>query len=266
LGGVYYVDGWQSKYDGHRFCEHEADPNYHNKPIDTKTWFIHYESPYENPASVTGLGASNSSFFEQVDSILIPPKDGKSTADQIKAVNGDLSKLNPAYNNVDSMTAALTKLGEDDPKLQMLPITWIRVMHPKGSGYEVMSDAVIDNVLRFGAAGANSTPDPKNGKTCWPSLGNKFMSRDDMNNQIVLFCADAAKQRVQDKDSGSTVRKYNQGSRYAVTLSMDWPSGLDISKDMEANCKNYMTQIMDGKSSTSDPRTNIKLTNMTIRL
>lgn len=250
-GGIYYVDGFQQKFDGHRFCEVEENPKYHESPVDSKTWFIHYDSPYQNAASATGLGAGN--FFDQVNSILIPPKDGKSTDDQIKAVDGDLSKINPAYNGVDSMTAALKKLGQDDPKYQVLPLTWTRMMHPKGSGYKTMSDAVIDNVLRFGAQGASSpasTPGstPPQGRNCTGTGVNKFLGRDDMNDKIGTFCADAAKQGVQDKDTGSTVRKYNLGSRYEVILSMDWPSGLDIKNNMEANCKHYMTSIMDGES------------------
>ena len=62
---------------------------------------FHYDSPYDNPSSATGLSAG--SFFDQVNSVLIPPKDARSTADQIKAVDGDLAKINPAYNDVDSM-------------------------------------------------------------------------------------------------------------------------------------------------------------------
>lgn len=55
------------------------------------------------------------------------------------------------------MTAALTKLAQDDVQYQLLPITWTRVMHPKGSGYKSMSDAVIGAVLKYGAAGASGS-------------------------------------------------------------------------------------------------------------
>ena len=156
--GVYFVGEFEQKFDGHRFCEVEQDPSYHTKPIDERTWFIHYESPYENPSAALALGPGN--FFDQVNSILIPPKDGKSTEDQIKEANGDLATINSAYANVDSMTAALTQLGQGDPKYQVLPITWIRMMHPKGSGYAEMSNAVIDKVLQYSATGAGtSVPD-----------------------------------------------------------------------------------------------------------
>lgn len=76
------------------------------------------------------------------------------------------------------------------------------------------------------------------------------MARDDVNTQIGLFCADAAKQGVQDPNVGNLVRTYNAESRYRVLLTIDWPSGMDITKDMEPNCKNYMSQIMDGKSES----------------
>jgi hypothetical protein len=237
------------------------DPSYHSSPIAERTWFIHYDTKYED-SSVTGFGDPNSSFFDQVDSILIPPKDGKSTADQIKEVNGNLSMINPAYTDPESMTAALNKLAADNATYQTLPITWIRMMHPKGSGYAVISDAVIDEVLNFKTDGVNassststsstisSTPTPSQAPQPQRACGfgtNKFISRDEMNKQIGVFCADAAKQGVQDKNSGAILRDYNTGTRDEVFLSIDWPPGMDISKDMEATCKLYMTQIMDGK-------------------
>ena len=145
--------GFQKKFDGHRFCEVETDKDYHTSPTGERTWFIHYDSPFVNPESVTGMGTG--SFFDQVNSILIPEKDGKSTEDQIKEVDGDLAKLHPAYENEETMLKALKELGKDNVKYQVLPDTWIRVMHPKGSGYTTMSDAVIDSVLKFGASGAD---------------------------------------------------------------------------------------------------------------
>ena len=251
-GGVYYVDGFQQAYDTHRFCEVEADPSYHTNPIDARTWFIHYNSPYQNPSSATGL--STGSFFDQVDSVLIPPVNGQSTADQIKAVDGDLAKINPAYNDVDSMTAALTNLAQDNVTYQWLPVTWARIMHPKGSGYTPMSDAVIDAVIKYGAAGASGSGGGSSGAqsadlTCTTGANgnNKFLARDDLNSQIGTFCGDAAQQGVQDPNSGSIVRTYNQGQRYQVTLSMDWPSGQDITQNMKQNCIDGMTLIMDGK-------------------
>ena len=250
-GGIYYVDGFQQKFDGHRFCEVEQNPSYHSSPIEARTWFIHYDTEYKNPASATGF--ANGSFFDQVDSILIPPKNGQSTSDQIRAVNGNLSQINPAYTDTDSMTAALQKLAQDDVKYQILPITWLRIMHPKGSGYTAMADAVIDNVLKFGAQGLGASatsqvPTTSQRPACAGDSANKFLGRDDLNNQIGTYCADAANQGTQDPNSGALGRTYNQGTRYEVALSMEWPDGVDIKQDLEANCKQYMTSIMDGQS------------------
>lgn len=256
-GGIYYVDGFQQKFDGHRFCEVEKDPGYHDEPIGDRTWFIHYESPYVDKDTVTGIG--NGSFFEQLDSVLIPPKNGQSTADQIRAVNGNVSRINPAYKDTDSMTAALQKLAQDDVKYQLLPITWIRMMHPKGFGYTAMADAVIDEVLKFGAQGLGASatsqvPTTSQSPTCAGDSANKFLGRDDLNNQIGTYCADAAKQGTQDPNSGALGRTYNQGTRYEVALSMEWPDDVDIKQDLEANCKQYMTSIMDGQSRLPDLR------------
>ena len=72
------------------------------------------------------------------------------------------------------MTAALTQLAQDDVKYQVLPITWIRVMHSKGSGYDPMSDTVIDAVIKYSAAGASgSSGGPQSaGLTCEQSDKN----------------------------------------------------------------------------------------------
>ncbi|GAB1311946.1 hypothetical protein MFIFM68171_02156 [Madurella fahalii] len=60
--GVYFVDEFEQKFDGHRFCEHKKDWKYHNNPIDPKTWFLHYNSPYQDPPAA---GTSNGTQFQQ---------------------------------------------------------------------------------------------------------------------------------------------------------------------------------------------------------
>lgn len=87
-----------------------------------------------NPCPSPLPGGETPEFFKQIDAALIPPKNGVSTEDQIKAVNGDYTQLNPAYESYNSMTKALIQLqfeGGDDPDLRPLPIfptTWIRIM------------------------------------------------------------------------------------------------------------------------------------------
>ncbi|KAI0970598.1 SGNH hydrolase-type esterase domain-containing protein [Xylaria arbuscula] len=245
FSGVYFVNNFEHTFDGHRFCEEEIDHTYHRMPIDQRTWIIHPGSPYGDSSIVTGSGAGT--FFDVVDSILIPSEDGKSTAEQIKEANGNLSALNPAYNNVSSMTSALNQLALADAKYEKLPISWVRIMHPKGSGYKQVSSAVIDEVLKHSATGVGpADPGYPQGVHCTGTKVTKFLSRDDLSNKIARFCTDATAQRDHDHNSGSITRTYNPGTRYEVRLSIDWPQGLDISENMEANCLNNMTVIMDG--------------------
>ncbi|EPE35691.1 SGNH hydrolase [Glarea lozoyensis ATCC 20868] len=146
-GGIYFVDSFQSAFNGHRFCEVETDPEYHNGPIDDKTWFIHFKSPYRDSPSLDN-NPSSGNMFDRIDALLIPPKDGLSTRQRIEAVGGDRTRCNEVYANHDDMTAALKRLAEDDPlENSYLPVSWMRIMHPKGSGYKVMADAVIDKIL-----------------------------------------------------------------------------------------------------------------------
>ena len=75
-------------------------------------------------------------------------------------------------------------------------------MHPKGSDYKPMSDTVIDAVLQYGAAGVKGSGRRRSRSSATQSAGlkcttgangnNKFLARDDLNNQIGIFCGDAA--------------------------------------------------------------------------
>ncbi|KAI1171545.1 SGNH hydrolase-type esterase domain-containing protein [Nemania sp. FL0916] len=241
VGGAYFVNEFQARFDGHRFCEVESDPNYLKLPIDQRTWLIHHGSPYGDMSFSGGSGPST--FFDMVDSILIPPKDGKSTMDQIKAANGSLSSINPAYGNISSMTAALNKLAQQDAKYANLPTIWARIMYPKSSGYKEMASAVIDQVLKYNTGPTD--PGFPQGLHCIGTDINKFLNRDDLSSQIPLFCAEAAGQKDHDTGSGSIVRNYHPGTRYEVQFGIDWPQGLDISQNMEASCIGNMTMIMD---------------------
>ena len=85
---------------------------------------------------------------------------------------------------------------------------------------------------------------PTSKLTCTGVDNTKWMGRDALNNVIPTFCEDAEKQGVQDKDSGSLVRSYNEGGPDAVTLSMDWPSGADF-KPKKDDCVGFMSTVMD---------------------
>ena len=119
MANQFYILGFQDTFDGHRFCEVEEDKGYHTTPIGERTWFIHYHSPFVNLNSVTGMGAGT--FFDQVNSILILDKDGKSTEDQIKEADGDLAELNPACKDEETMLETLRKLAQGRREIPSAP-------------------------------------------------------------------------------------------------------------------------------------------------
>jgi hypothetical protein len=104
-------------------------------PTSERTWILHHESPYGGSSPVKDLGPGN--IFDVVNCISIPEQDGKSTSERIKAVNRNLSMLNPAYDSIDSMTAALNQLTQKDIKYEALPIILARMMHLTGSGVNI---------------------------------------------------------------------------------------------------------------------------------
>ncbi|KAI0520844.1 SGNH hydrolase-type esterase domain-containing protein [Xylaria bambusicola] len=247
-GGLYYVWEFNPKFEGHRFCEEESDLSYHMMPTADRTWFHHHKSPYGGLLPVKETNQSN--FFDVVDSILIPEKDGKTTDDQIKAVNGNLSKLNSAYDNISSMKNALINLAQQDARYKDFPMLWARIMHPKGSGHKEISNVIIDQILE------NVGPvDPKypQGLECTQTNVKKFLRREDLSSRITEFCKTAANQKEHDRDSGSISRTYSPGTRSEVSLSIEWPQKYNISKNMEASCVNNMTKIKDGCGG-NDPK------------
>ncbi|KAI0145417.1 hypothetical protein GGR57DRAFT_480152 [Xylariaceae sp. FL1272] len=74
---------------------------------------------------------------------------------------------------------------------------------------------------------------------CNGLVSQKYMSADTLADNIVTFCATAVAQGVQDKDSGSVVRKYNHGTLDEVDISVDWPSGVQIPFN-EAECNKQL--------------------------
>lgn len=100
-----------------------------------------------------------------------------------------------------------------------------------------------------GSGGGDGARKPDQGLKCSGIDNKKFMGRDDMADKIKKFCKEAADQGVQDKDSGSIMRKYNGDNSWEVDISMDWPSGTDIKEGMEEKCLDKMNNIMDSKSS-----------------
>ncbi|TVY78560.1 Subtilisin-like protease [Lachnellula suecica] len=78
----------------------------------------------------------------------------------------------------------------------------------------------------------------------------KWMAADAIASKIPGFCADAAKQGVQDHDSGAVTRSYDGGTANDLSTSIEWPSG-DSFRVSETDCNTYMEKILDGTSPPS---------------
>jgi hypothetical protein len=103
--------------------------------------------------------------------------------------------------------------------------------------------------------GDNAPPPPPPAEaklTCMGIDNTKWMGRDALRDAIDSFCGEAEAQGVQDKDSGSLARNYNQGGPDQVTLSIDWPSGSTFKPKMD-ECVGYLTTVMDSCDG-NDPR------------
>ncbi|KAG9238746.1 hypothetical protein BJ875DRAFT_450238 [Amylocarpus encephaloides] len=65
-----------------------------------------------------------------------------------------------------------------------------------------------------------------------------------MSNAITKFCSEAARQGVQDSNSGSIARRYNPDTGEEVGLNMDWAPGLPFSL-VESECVAHMSLVMN---------------------
>ena len=90
--------------------------------------------------------------------------------------------------------------------------------------------------------------------TCTGVDNTNWMGRDALKDAIDKFCVDANAQGTPDKDSGSLVRKYNDGGPDQVTISIDWLSQ-SYKPAMDA-CIGSLTTVMDscdGNDPTHNP-------------
>lgn len=90
-----------------------------------------------------------------------------------------------------------------------------------------------------------TTPTPTSQLTCNCLASKKYIDRDGLANLIKQeFCPDAVKQGGPDKDSGSIVRRYNQGTTDEVSIAIDLSSGTPIPN--EGDGETHLLTITDG--------------------
>lgn len=81
---------------------------------------------------------------------------------------------------------------------------------------------------------------------------HKHVTRDTLANNIKDFCAQAVKQGVQDRDSGSLGREFNFRTPEHVAIVMTWPSGSTF-KPSESDCNHYLADMLMDGCSGNDP-------------
>ncbi|KAL9124398.1 MAG: hypothetical protein Q9217_006265, partial [Psora testacea] len=80
----------------------------------------------------------------------------------------------------------------------------------------------------------------------------KYISPQDLDQNIDDFCTQAEKQGTQDAGSGSVQRTLNANTPEEISLSTDWPPGLAGFKPTKDACKEYMSSI-SRKCDGNDP-------------
>ncbi|GME29000.1 putative esterase family protein [Neofusicoccum parvum] len=159
--GVFYVDGFQSAYDTHRFCEPPDGPDYLAEPIGKKTWFWHHLSPNligggEGPDGTSTAGLDNRT--QEILDYLMPDK----------AQQAAISESNPPWNSdafesEDAFYSALAAaIGNDTDVHVNLDEGTRRIFHPKGSAYTPYADAFL--------AAIRANRDPVNAASPTPTV------------------------------------------------------------------------------------------------
>ncbi|KAF2166923.1 hypothetical protein M409DRAFT_22975 [Zasmidium cellare ATCC 36951] len=143
--GVIYVDGFQSSYDTHRFCE-PAPRNYLSKPVGKDTWFWHHlsddlETGGEGPDTPSTVEESNG-LRELLLDYLMPDKSQQAlmtASNPPSAINAE------AFGNEEAFYAAIDKAtGDNATAKAWLSENFRRMFHPKGSAYAPYATSFMD--------------------------------------------------------------------------------------------------------------------------
>ncbi|TVY18401.1 hypothetical protein LARI1_G003428 [Lachnellula arida] len=233
-----------SIFDGHRFCEKGAtfEDQYYGK--DLWLWNLQY---YDESSG------------EEV-AVAMTDKDG--TKFMTSPVGVNVTQGFQTVLGADTNPDAIIPQG-DDANTQQYGFGWTaRPFHPKFDGHKALKDFFIKQMrddkvpgVKLAESPANaSSPSPASTSPAPPAaaptlacngINNvNWMTRDAIASKGSVFCADAAKQGVQDHGSGSIVRSYDTGTVNDLDLSMDWPLGA-VFRPSEPDCNEYIRQIMD---------------------
>ncbi|KAF2648272.1 hypothetical protein K491DRAFT_684818 [Lophiostoma macrostomum CBS 122681] len=176
--GVIYVDGYNEKFDDHRFCEHR-EPNcihgnaYQDRDVETKIWS--YRSYWMDGRIVppnNGEGENRTRYckegtgedqtqevdpddpnainiFETLSDALVPnPEERQKMRDDKNLAPWNVSQGNwDRYDDMFEMLKDRIQLHDDPAKSQWVYDWTYRMFHPKKSGYQFFADSWMDKIM-----------------------------------------------------------------------------------------------------------------------
>ncbi|KAG9228985.1 hypothetical protein BJ875DRAFT_446379, partial [Amylocarpus encephaloides] len=102
---------------------------------------------------------------------------------------------------------------------------------------------------------STSPPVPPPEKKCHGVATQKYVSFDGLKDRIQKeFCPDAVKQGGPDKDSGSIVRRYNEGTPEQISIAIDVLTG-GVPPN-EGDCEKHFLELIDGCDG-NDPKNSL---------
>ena len=163
--GVIYIDGLESSYEHHRYCE----PGHTNQQmIDYDTWFW---SSYANSQTTSeGPGDPNNPYAATAEQnatqllldFLFPNGTVRATDFSESSPPWNYSNLASKYPDYDSLIKAM--VDDNNATIYGAPFKLLRSFHPKGTAYgnqaQLFMGAIADNRALASAKNSSSTSNP----------------------------------------------------------------------------------------------------------
>ncbi|KAL4874381.1 Spherulation-specific family 4-domain-containing protein [Aspergillus karnatakaensis] len=147
--GVFFVEGLQDQYNGHRYCEPGAD----EQMMAASVWFWTADSkvqtPSEGPGDPTGADASDDDvdiaqglldFIFPGEGYVVPTAESTDLSPPWEWEGAE--KYPTQESLLDALQAAAAN-GDGDANTQATPLRYMRSFHPKGSAYSYHANALF---------------------------------------------------------------------------------------------------------------------------
>lgn len=99
---------------------------------------------------------TSSDLIDDIVAALIPGNATMSSYDMVAAANNEPWKLNPAFESLDAMQAALEEVGNQSSG-NPLPLSLVRIFHPKSFGLIQQSSFEIAAIVAIATSQSNTT-------------------------------------------------------------------------------------------------------------